>query len=84
MYASKRTVEKAQGLNEKNRNAARLNHFKNRGRQKSHIQITPDGKVIQHYVYGSRDTAFKKAMAQAMAEAKAKEEVKETVEAVTQ
>ena len=82
-YASKRSVAKAQGLNEKTSNDARINRIRHRGMQKSHIQITPDGKVIQHYVMSSRDIAFKKAMAKAVAEAQAKEENKELVESVS-
>jgi len=84
MYASKRSVAKAQGLNEKTRNDAALNKYRHRGMQKAHIQITPDGKVIQHYVVDSRTAAFKKAMAKAVAEAQAKDETKELVEAVAQ
>lgn len=46
MFASKRTVARASGETSKNYWNNKMRH---RGMQKDRIQITPDGKVIQHY-----------------------------------
>lgn len=69
MYANKRTVEKAQNLNAKHRQDARRNRIIHRGMQKSHVQVLPDGKTIQHYKMDSRSAqvmrGFKKAQKKA-------------------
>jgi len=76
-YASKRSVAKAQGTdNSKN---TRMNAIRHRGMQKGHLQITPDGKVIQHYKMDSRSAKFMKMFKAAHAKA-AEEEVKNEVD----
>ena len=77
-YASKRSVAKAQGTdNSKN---AQINKIRHRGMQKGHLQITPDGKVIQHYKMDSRSAKFMKMFKAAQAKA-AEEEANKEVEA---
>lgn len=44
--------------------------------QKDHIQITPDGKVIQHYKMDTRSAAVMKAFKEA--QVKVNEEAKDT------
>lgn len=69
MYASKRSVAKAQGLsNDKSKNY-NINKFRHRGMQKDRIQITPDGKVIQHYKMDSRSAQVMKMFKAAQAKA---------------
>ncbi len=75
MYASKRSVNKAQGISNVN---AKINAFRHRGAQKTHIQITPDGKVIQHYKVDSRSAAAMRTLKEAQAQAAANKAV-ETV-----
>ena len=71
-YASKRSVAKAQGMdNSKN---VQINKIRHRGMQKGHLQITPDGKVIQHYKMDQRTAHFMKAFKKTQAEAAAKKE----------
>ena len=66
-YASKRSVAKAQGMdNSKN---IQINKIRHRGMQKGHLQITPDGKVIQHYKMDSRSAKFMKVFKAAQAKA---------------
>ena len=74
MYASKRSVAKAQGTKD---NSFKINKLRHRGMQKDHIQVTPDGKVIQHYKMDSRSAAVMKAFKKAQKEAAEKEEVTE-------
>ena len=74
MYASKRSVAKAQGTKD---NSFKINKLRHRGMQKDHIQVTPDGKVIQHYKMDSRSAAVMKAFKKAQKEAAEKEEVVE-------
>ena len=75
MYATKKSIAKAQGTdNSKNT----TNKFRHRGMQKGHLQITPDGKVIQHYKMDSRSAAFMKAFKATQANA-----MKETTEGVS-
>lgn len=69
MYASKRSVAKAQGTNTENVKNYHINKIRHRGMQKDHIQITPDGKVIQHYKMDSRSAAFMKSLKAAQAKA---------------
>jgi len=83
MYASYRTVSKAQGWDDKKRENARINKLRHRGMQKDHIQITPDGKVIQHYKFSNQDIAFRKAFNEAYAKKVAEQEQNEVVENVT-
>lgn len=83
MYASYRTVSKAQGWDDKKRENARINKLRHRGMMKDHIQITPDGKVIQHYKMDSRSSAFMKAFKAAQAKAMTEEEVKEEIKEET-
>ena len=73
MYASKRSVAKAQDLNAESSKNYRTNKIRHRGMQKDHIQITPDGKVIQHYKMDSRSAAFMKALKEAQTQVKEKE-----------
>lgn len=73
MYASKRSVAKAQNLNAESIKNYWANKIRHRGMQKSHIQITPDGKVIQHYKMDSRSAAFMKVLKEAQAKTKEKE-----------
>ena len=73
-YASKRSVAKAQGWNAENSKNTQINKIRHRGMQKGHLQITPDGKVIQHYKMDSRSAKFMKVFKAAQAKA-AKEEV---------
>lgn len=75
MYASKKSVAKAQGS--KGVSSTKLNELKHRGMQKDHIQVTPDGKVIQHYRMDSRSASMMKAFKKAQKEAAEKEEVTE-------
>lgn len=78
-YASKRSVAKAQGWNAENSKNTQINKIRHRGMQKGHIQITPDGKVIQHYRMDSRSVKFMKIFKAAQAKA-AEEEVKNEVD----
>ncbi len=76
MYASKRSVAKAQGdYDSKNYWNNKIRH---RGMQKDHLQITPDGKVIQHYKMDSRSASFMKAFKAVQAKAAEEEAVKNT------
>jgi uncharacterized protein YdhG (YjbR/CyaY superfamily) len=74
MYASKRSVAKTQGT--KDSRSHRINKIRHRGMQKDHIQITPDGKVIQHYKMDTRSAAVMKAFKEA--QVKVNEEAKDT------
>ena len=76
MYASKRSVAKAQGWNAETRKNSKMNRLRHRGMQKDHIQITPDGKVIQHYKMDSRSAAVMKEFKATQAKV-ANEETKE-------
>ena len=77
MYASKRSVAKAQGTKD---NSFKINKLRHRGMQKDHIQVTPDGKTIQHYRMDTRSAAVMKAFKKAQKEAaEKKEEVAEEV-----
>ena len=69
MYASKKSVTKAQGLNTTQSKNTKINTLRHRGMQKTHVQVTPDGKVIQHYKVDSRSAQVMKAFKQAQAEA---------------
>lgn len=82
MYASKRSVAKAQGTS--NSSNARINVIRHRGMQKDHLQITPDGKVIQHYKMDTRSAQFMKELKKAQEEAAAKKVENATVDAVNQ
>lgn len=75
MYASKKSVAKAQGS--KGFSSTKINGLKHRGMQKDHIQVTPDGKMIQHYKMDSRSAAVMKAFKKAQKEVTEKEEVTE-------
>lgn len=77
MYANKKSVAKAQGAGSTNQN--KMNELRHKGMQKGHIQVTKDGKVIQHYRMDSRSAAFMKAFKKAQAEAVQKKEVDEAV-----
>jgi len=74
MYASQRSVNKNSEILNHRKDQAKRNAVIHKGMQKDHTQITPDGKVIQHYKMDSRTIAFRKAMTKAMAEAKAKKD----------
>ena len=77
-YASKRSVAKAQGTdNSKN---THMNAIRHRGMQRDHIQIAPNGKVIQHYKMDSRSARFMKMFKAAQAKA-AEEEANKEAEA---
>lgn len=81
-YASKRSVSKAQGTdNSKN---YRINKLRHRGMQKSYVQITPDGKVIQHYKVDTRSAAIMKAFKEAQAKVISEEEAKKETEPVNE
>lgn len=81
-YASKRLVAKAQGTS--NSSNARINVIRHRGMQKGHLQITPDGKVIQHYKMDSRSAKFMKMFKAAQAKAAEEETKNEVDEAPTE
>ena len=83
MYASKRSVAKAQEWDAETRKNTRNNKLRHRGMQKDHIQITPDGKVIQHYKFSNQAIAWKKAFNEAYSKKQAEQEQNEMVEAVT-
>ena len=68
-YTSKRSVAKAQGWNTENSKNTQINKIRHRGMQKGHLQITPDGKVIQHYKMDSRSAKFMKVFKAAQAKA---------------
>ena len=74
MYASKRSIKKANG-SEMSKTV--INKLRHKGMQKDHIQVTPDGKVIQHYKMDSRSAVVMKAFKKAQKEATEKEEVTE-------
>ena len=77
MYANKRSVNKAQGVT----NAySKINAYRHKGMQKSHIQITPDGKVIQHYKMDTRSAAVMRSLKEAQKKAAAQKEQKKTIE----
>ena len=78
MYASKKSVAKAQGS--KGVSSTKVNKLKHRGMQKDHVQVTPDGKVIQHYKMDSRSAAVMKAFKKAQKEAAEKEAAEENPE----
>lgn len=84
MYASYRTVANAQGWDAEKKNASRRNRLAHKGMMKTHVQVTPDGKIIQHYKMDSRTAEFKKAIEKAYAEHQAKESEKEIVDAVNE
>lgn len=84
MYASYRTVAKAQGWDIEKKNASRRNRLAHRGMMKSYVQVTPDGKTIQHYKLDSRTAEFKKAIEKVYAQEKAKKEADSVVEAVSE
>lgn len=67
MYASYRTVSKAQGWDDKTKENGATNRLRHRGMQKSHLQVTPDGKVIQHYRIDARTIQGKKLLNEALA-----------------
>jgi len=67
MYASYRTVSKAQGWDDKRRKQGARNAFRHKGMVKSHVQITPDGKVIQHYLMGINAQRALKQLNEALA-----------------
>ena len=69
MYASKRSVAKAQGLSADKSKNYNINKFRHRGMQKDCIQVTPDGKVIQHYKMDSRSAQVMKMFKAAQAKA---------------
>ncbi len=68
MYASKRSVEKAQDANAEKTRHYHTNLIRHRGMQKDHLQVTPDGKVIRHYKMDSRNARVMKALKAAQAE----------------
>jgi len=77
MYASKRSINKAQGIS----NAySKINAYRHKGMRKAHLQITPDGKVIQHYKMDSRSAAVMRSLKEAQKKAADQKEQKETVE----
>ena len=80
-YASKRSVAKAQGLDAEKSKNTQINKIRHRGMQKGHLQITPDGKVIQHYRMDSRSAKFMKIFKAAQAKAAEEEATNETNEA---
>ena len=82
-FASRKSVAKAQGTdNSKN---TRMNAIRHRGMQKGHLQITPDGKVIQHYLMDSRSASFMKAFKEIQAKAAEEEAAKkESTEEATE
>lgn len=60
---------------------AKINRMRHRGMRKSHVQVTPDGKVIQHYKMDERSARIMKMLKEAQkkaAEKKAAEAVEET------
>ena len=65
MYASKRSIKKANG-SEMSKTV--INKLRHKGMQKDHIQVTPDGKMIQHYKMDSRSAAVMKAFKKAQKE----------------
>jgi len=69
MYASKRSVAKAQGLSADKSKNNNINKIRHRGMQKDHIQTAPDGKVIQHYKTDSRSAQVMKMFKAAQAKA---------------
>lgn len=83
MYTSYRTVSRAQGWDDKTKENGAINKLRHRGMQKSHIQVTPDGKVIQHYRIDARTMQGKKLLKEALEKmeeerkAKEQEEVKQ-------
>ena len=83
MYASYRTVSKAQGWDADRNEKTRRNKLSHRGMQKDHIQITPDGKVIQHYKMDSRTAEIRKAIRTAYEKEMEKKETNAIVEEVS-
>lgn len=79
MYVNKRSIARAQGISNNN---ARVNRLRHRGMQKDHIQITPDGKVIQHYKMDARSVKVLKAFKAAQAKVVSEEEAKKELEVV--
>ena len=62
----------------------KINRIRHRGMRKSHVQVTPDGKVIQHYKMDERSARVMrmlKAAQQKAAERKAAEEAEKAKEA---
>lgn len=84
MYASQRSVNKNSETMMRRREAARKNRLAHKGMSKDHIQITPDGKVIQHYKMDSRTTEIKKAITKAYEEAQKKNAPKDLSETVAE
>ena len=90
MYASYRTVSKAQGWDDRRREQSAINRLRHRKMQKTHTQVTPDGKVIQHYRTDTREIVGKRLLQEALQkmakeaeEKKAAEEVQEKQEEET-
>lgn len=81
MYASKRSVAKAQGLSADKSKNNNINKIRHRGMQKDHIQVAPDGKIIQHYKMDSRSAQVMKMFKAAQAKAAEEEVTNETNEA---
>ena len=71
-YASKKSIAKAQGVGYSK--DSKVNTIRHRGMQRDHVQVTPDGKVIQHYRMDPRSARFMKLFKEA--QAKKAEEVK--------
>ena len=80
MYASQRSVNKNSETLNHRKELARKNRLIHKGMMKSHVQVTPDGRVIQHYVMSRRSAQIKKAFVQAMSKAQAENEVTPVVE----
>jgi hypothetical protein len=80
MYANKRSVAKAQGAKGETKKNTMINKIRHRGAQHDHIQVTPDGKVIQHYKVDQRNAHVMKEFKEL--QAKAAEEEADKVEVI--
>ena len=74
MYASQRSVNKNSTIINDRKRKAERNRLVHRGMMKDHVQITPDGKVIQHYKMNPQATEIKKAIMAKLSEEAAKHE----------
>ena len=74
MYASQRSVNKNSTIINDRKRKAEHNRLIHKGMMKDHIQITPDGKVIQHYKMNPQTAEIKKAIMTKLNEEAAKRE----------
>lgn len=80
MYASRRSVNANTNKVLTRKKQAAFNEYVHRGYQHYFVQITPDGKHIQHYRMTASHKAIKDAVAKAF-EQKAKEDAEVTEKA---